>query len=342
LRRAATGLTGVNDLDASRHLTHNQFDVLVVDRHALVAVDVLDLFDQVLLGLTSSAELHHQLRVKRSVVQRRADLDFLAVSIKRWRAIEIDSSWSSRRCDDRDFRSRPINSTRTAPRTPRLGGALACGLEELDTRGRPCVMSLSVTPPEWKVRMVSCVPGSPMDCAAMTRRPHRARPTGASRATDRSSRHRRLDGVARQRRADTNALDGGVFSKKLDVVDINMVPVWIVVPLESVTSSASTRPRAWSRGVRADHGCRRDVLDPHAALGAAVELLDDQLLGDVDESTSQVAGVGRAKRRVTEALAGAVGRDEVLEDERPSRKDDLIGRGIISPRVGHEAFMAAI
>jgi len=44
------------------------------------------------------------------------------------------------------------------------------------------------------------------------------------------------------------------------------------------------------------------------------KLLDDQLLGDVDESTSQVAGVGRAKRRVTEALAGAVGRDEVLED----------------------------
>ena len=35
------------------------------------------------------------------------------------------------------------------------------------TRGRPCVMSAPATPPVWNVRMVSCVPGSPMDCAAM-------------------------------------------------------------------------------------------------------------------------------------------------------------------------------
>ena len=35
------------------------------------------------------------------------------------------------------------------------------------TRGRPCVMSWPATPPVWNVRMVSCVPGSPMDWAAM-------------------------------------------------------------------------------------------------------------------------------------------------------------------------------
>ena len=36
------------------------------------------------------------------------------------------------------------------------------------TRGRPCVMSSAeATPPVWKVRMVSCVPGSPIDWAAM-------------------------------------------------------------------------------------------------------------------------------------------------------------------------------
>ena len=28
-------------------------------------------------------------------------------------------------------------------------------------------ISLDAVPPMWKVRMVSCVPGSPMDCAAM-------------------------------------------------------------------------------------------------------------------------------------------------------------------------------
>ena len=34
------------------------------------------------------------------------------------------------------------------------------------TRGRPVVMSSPATPPVWKVRMVSCVPGSPIDWAA--------------------------------------------------------------------------------------------------------------------------------------------------------------------------------
>ena len=34
------------------------------------------------------------------------------------------------------------------------------------TRGRPCVMSAPATPPVWNVRIVSCVPGSPIDCAA--------------------------------------------------------------------------------------------------------------------------------------------------------------------------------
>ena len=35
------------------------------------------------------------------------------------------------------------------------------------TRGRPWVMSPPARPPVWKVRMVSWVPGSPMDWAAM-------------------------------------------------------------------------------------------------------------------------------------------------------------------------------
>ena len=35
------------------------------------------------------------------------------------------------------------------------------------TRGRPAVTSAPATPPEWNVRTVSCVPGSPLDCAAM-------------------------------------------------------------------------------------------------------------------------------------------------------------------------------
>ena len=36
------------------------------------------------------------------------------------------------------------------------------------TRGRPPAMSDPAMPPVWNVRIVSCVPGSPIDWAAMT------------------------------------------------------------------------------------------------------------------------------------------------------------------------------
>ena len=48
------------------------------------------------------------------------------------------------------------------------------------TRGRPPVMSPPATPPVWKVRMVSWVPGSPMDWAAMM-------PTAVPRLTGRAA-----------------------------------------------------------------------------------------------------------------------------------------------------------
>jgi hypothetical protein len=49
-------------------------------------------------------------------------------------------------------------------------GALPLGArasKSSTTRGRPWVMSSPATPPVWKVRIVSWVPGSPMDWAAM-------------------------------------------------------------------------------------------------------------------------------------------------------------------------------
>ncbi len=42
---------------------------------------------------------------------------------------------------------------------------LAC-LEELDDAWQTVRDVRPATPPVWNVRMVSCVPGSPMDCAA--------------------------------------------------------------------------------------------------------------------------------------------------------------------------------
>ena len=74
---------------------------------------------------------------------------------------------------------------------------------------------------------------------------------------------------------------------------------------------------------------------------AAVLLADDELLGDVDETARQVAGVGRAKRRVGEALAGAVGGDEVLEHRQALAEGGLDRAGDhLAARVGHEALHA--
>jgi len=71
-------------------------------------------------------------------------------------------------------------------------------------------------------------------------------------------------------------------------------------PLELALLAARDRPLH-------GHGHR------DAALGAAVALADDHVLGHVDQPPGQVAGVGRAQGSVRESLAGAVRRDEVLE-----------------------------
>ncbi len=75
--------------------------------------------------------------------------------------------------------SRLVTLTRRAPFSPWmisttpsmwLISALPLGTRASNsssTRGRPAVMSRPATPPVWNVRMVSCVPGSPIDWAAM-------------------------------------------------------------------------------------------------------------------------------------------------------------------------------
>ena len=63
----------------------------------------------------------------------------------------------------------------------------------------------------------------------------------------------------------------------------------------------------------------------------AVLLQRNHVLGDVNETTGQVAGVRGAERRVGQTLAGAVRRDEVLQHERLSRKFDLMGSSMMRP-----------
>ena len=73
------GVTRLEHRDPAQHLPHDDLDVLVVDRHALRAVDGLDLVDQVLLGLADTEDAQDLLGVRRTDDQLVADLDVVAV-----------------------------------------------------------------------------------------------------------------------------------------------------------------------------------------------------------------------------------------------------------------------
>src|SRR5215213_2330033 len=74
------------------------------------------------------------------------------------------------------------------------------------------------------------------------------------------------------------------------------------------------------------------------AVRAAVLVVHDDVLGDVDETAGQVARVGGTQGRVGLALSGAVGRGEVLEDREAFHKVGLHGLlDDLTLRVRHQA-----
>ena len=85
-----------------------------------------------------------------------------------------------------------------------------------------------------------------------------------------------------------------------------------------------------------DDGPRLDAVER-----AAVDLGDDHVLRHVDETPRQVARVGRLQRRVGQALARAVRRDEVLEHRQPFTEVRRDGRlDDLARRLGHQAAHA--
>ena len=208
------------------------------------------------------------------------------------------------------------------------------------TRGRPWVMSRPATPPVWKVRMVSWVPGSPIDWAAMI-------PTASPISTIDAGRHR--DAVARaahaglglalERRADrdtstSSSPNASAISSSVGLVDL----------LAALQQLAAALGREL---LRRDRGRAGSSLSSPSSLRSGISMkslvlqssiADDHVLGDVHQTAGQVAGVGGAQRRVGEALAGAVGGDEVLE-HRQALHEVGLDRPLddLALRVGHQA-----
>ena len=166
------GVARLLHADAAGHLAHDQLDVLVVDRHALVAVHLLHLFDEVQLGLADALDLHELLGIARAVDDGIAGVTSSPSATVEAGEARRCSSPRCRRRHDRDDRPLPSSSAmRTTPdvRARRAAPFGRAGLEQLDDAGQTAGdVASPATPPVWNVRIVSCVPGSPMDCAAMT------------------------------------------------------------------------------------------------------------------------------------------------------------------------------
>ena len=79
LAREKLGVAWIPDPDSAGHLSYYQFDVLVVDRHTLVPVHLLDLVHQVLLGLPNSLDIQQLLGVARSFHNGVSSPDLLTV-----------------------------------------------------------------------------------------------------------------------------------------------------------------------------------------------------------------------------------------------------------------------
>ena len=75
-----------------------------------------------------------------------------------------------------------------------------------------------------------------------------------------------------------------------------------------------------------------------ALRGAAVFHGDHDVLGDVGQFSGQVAAIGRLQGRIGQALAGPVGRAEILEHRQPFAEVGL-DRGLddLARRLGHES-----
>ena len=74
------GVTGLDDRDATQHLTDDDLDVLVVDLHTLAAVHLLHLRGEVLLHLAGAEDAQHGLGVDGTHDQLLTDLDVVALS----------------------------------------------------------------------------------------------------------------------------------------------------------------------------------------------------------------------------------------------------------------------
>src|SRR3954471_6678733 len=339
------GVALLVDPDLLHHLADDQLDVLVVDVHALGLVDLLDLLDEVDLDAGPAlqrgvAAVRQQLvRVQVALVELLADLDLRA-------RLDQDAGAPRERLAvllpglvgdhdragtvgvlDRD-RARHLGDLRQALRLGRL--------QELDD-ARQAVRDVragdaaGVEGPHGQLRagLADRLGGDDADRVTDLgglAGGHRAAVAGLA---DPGGRLALEHGADRDARVVVERLD--------DVGELGAVDLLALLDEDAATLGGDLlrRDAPDEVVVRVAAGLQHRHLDE--LLGAAVLLADDHVLRDVDQAAREVARVGRAQRRVREALAGAVGRDEVLEHRQAFHEVGL-DRALddLALRVGHE------
>ena len=171
-------------------------------------------------------------------------------------------------------------------------------------------------PPMWNVRMVSWVPGSPIDCAAIT-------PTASPMLTQMAAREiaavaQRADAEARfagDRRTHLDRLHAG----RVELLDHRFVEQRVarddrILVVAGRVHVLGHHAAEHAIAQRLDHvAAFDDRRHGRGRCGAAIGLGDDHVLRDVDQTTRQVTRVRGLQRGIGQALASAVRRVEVLQ-----------------------------
>src|SRR6202012_5084149 len=328
LRRAR-----VDDGHPAQHLPDDHLDVLVVDRHTLGAVDLLNLLGQVDLHLTRALYAQPLVRVGRAFHQLLAHLDVVAVGKQPLGAVlvlehpqaltlgqlVVDHFLAAIVRNDGDLvealavlQPHPAGDVGDRCLTTRHAG-----LEQLLHTGQTAGDVLTDT------TLVEGTHGQLR--AGLTNRLGRNDTHGLTDVDELAGRHRASvagrthtgTGGTGQHGADLDLRDAG-RQQRLDL-RVTQILASSDNDVALFVDRIGTQSTCVGRGfdVRVTDQCAVGLtlgqLDEDAALGATVGLPDDDILAHVDQTTGQVTRVGGAQCSVRQTLPRAVGVDEVLQ-----------------------------
>ena len=320
-----TGVALLEHEDPAQHLPHDDLDVLVVDRHTLAAVHLLDLVHQVLLGLADTEDAQHLLRVGRALGQLLADLDVVALADEQTRPLAdgvlLDLGAVVGRDEDLLGLVGLLDRDPTGGLGDRRTALGLAGLEELDHTGqtlrdvvrRGHTTGVEGTHRQLRAGLTDRLGGDDADGLAdvdqLAGGQRAAVALGAGAGA----------GLTGEDRADLDLLDAGLDELgDLDVAEVLAGRDEHLVGLR-VQHVDRSRVRAYAAvsafSALTTTPSGEPLADPlgQTALGAAVVLADDDVLRDVHQTTGQVTRVGGTQRGVGQTLTGTVAGDEVLQ-----------------------------